>query len=78
MDVNHFIQIIEEEFEDIKPGTVKPETVYREAFEWNSINALIMIALVDTEYDVSITADDLIECKTIQQLFDRIKEKQQA
>ena len=77
MEINmeEFIALIEEEFDDIEAGVLKPESKFRESFEWNSINALIFIALVDTEYDVTITAEDIASAETLQDLFDIIKSK---
>jgi len=69
MNIETFIKQIEDEFDDLKPGALKPETPFREKFEWNSINALILIAMVKTEYDVTITADDLIKSKTLQDIY---------
>ena len=69
MKIEDFIAHLEEEYEDITPGTLKPESVFREVFEWSSINALILIALVKTQYDVTINADDIATSKTIEDLF---------
>jgi acyl carrier protein len=69
MNINDFIKQIEEEFDDLKPGILKPETKFRQAFEWNSINALILIAMVKTEYDVTLTADDLVKAKTVNDIY---------
>ncbi len=75
MKIEDFISAIEEEFDDIEAGVLKPESEFRESFEWNSINALIFIALVDTEYDVTITADDIASAVTLQDLFNIIISK---
>jgi acyl carrier protein len=69
MKIEDFIAHLEAEYEDIAPGTLKPDSVFREVFEWNSINALIMIAMVKTEYDVTINAEDIATSKTIADLF---------
>lgn len=69
MTVEEFIQRIEMEFEDIEPGRLKAESNFREMFEWNSVNALILIAMVNTEYDVVINADDLRSSKTINDIY---------
>ena len=69
MNIEEFIKHIEDEFEDLKPGILKPESNFREAFEWNSINALIMIAMVKTEYNVTINAEDLVKSKTIKDIY---------
>ena len=69
MKIEDFIDKLEAEFEDIEKGTLKPGSVFREVFEWSSINALILIALVKTEYDVTINAEDIANSKTIEDLF---------
>jgi len=69
MNIDDFITRIEEEFDDLTPGTLKPESVFREVFEWNSINALILIAMVKTEYDVVINAEDIAKSKTVADIY---------
>ena len=69
MTIEDFIARIEEEFDDLEPGKLKPESNFREVFEWNSINALILIALVKTEYDVAINAEDITKSKTVSDLY---------
>ncbi|MDP4280664.1 MAG: phosphopantetheine-binding protein [Bacteroidota bacterium] len=75
MNIQEFIKNIENEFDDIKPGVLKPESKFRETFEWTSINALILIAMVKTEYDVALTADDLVKSQTIQDIYDVVKSR---
>ena len=77
MKIEDFIARLEEEYEDLKPGTLKPESVFREVFEWNSINALILIAMVKTEYDVTINAEDIATSKTVEDLFRIIRSRVQ-
>ena len=77
MKIEDFIARLEEEYEDIAPGTLKPQSVFREVFEWSSINALILIALVKTEYDVVMTAEDIAASKTIQDLYKIIQTRVQ-
>lgn len=75
MTIDEFIARIEEEFDDLEPGVLKPESNFREAFEWNSINALILIALVKTEYDVTINAVDITKSKTVKDLFKIVEDR---
>ena len=75
MDINDFIHKIEDTFDDIKAGTLNPESNIREHEGWDSVNALIFIALVDVEYNVEINADDLVKSKTIRDLFQLIQIK---
>ena len=76
MTVEEFILKIEVEFPDMEPGKLLPDSVFREVMNWNSINALILIALVDTEYDVILTADDLRASITINDIFKLIESRQ--
>jgi len=78
MSVENFIEKVEEEFEELEPGSLKPESNFIEFFEWNSVNALIIIALVDSEYDVTINAEDIQQAETINDLYGRILELKEA
>jgi acyl carrier protein len=75
MKMDEFISLTEEEFTDLKPGILKPESQFREVVEWNSINALILIAMVKTEYDVTIDPEDLVKTKTIQDIYNIIESR---
>jgi len=77
MKIEDFIAHLEEEYEDLAPGALKPNSVFREVFEWNSINALILIAMVKIEYDVTINAEDIANSKTVEDLFTIIKSRVQ-
>jgi acyl carrier protein len=77
MKIEDFIARLEEEYEDITPGTLKPESKFREVFEWSSINALILIALVKTDYDVVVNAEDIATSQTIEDLYKIIEARVQ-
>jgi acyl carrier protein len=77
MKIEDFITHLEEEYEDLKPGSLNPGSVFREVFEWNSINALILIAMVKTEYDVTINAEDIANSKTVEDLYRIIENRVQ-
>ena len=76
--IEEFITGVEGEFEDLESGLLTPESVIREHFNWDSINALIFIAHVNVEYDVVITADDLVNSNTVQDLYNLVASKAQA
>jgi acyl carrier protein len=76
MDINELIEKIEEEFEEAEPGSITAATSFRELDEWSSMHALIIIALIDTEYDVTLTGEDLSSAVTVQDLYDVIVKKQ--
>jgi acyl carrier protein len=76
MSIDEFIQKLEGEFEDIPKGTLKPETKITDIEGWGSMHALIVIALVDTEYNVTIKGDELRQIQSVQQLYDTVVAKQ--
>lgn len=63
------------EFEDVEPNTVFPDTNYRDIRNWSSMYALIIIAFVDANFDVQLTADDLKNTQTVRDLYNIVKEK---
>lgn len=73
MTIEDFITRIEEDFDDLEPGVLKPESNFRDVFEWNSINALMLIALVKTEYDVTINANDIAQSRTVSDLYNIVQ-----
>jgi len=78
MTMDEFILRLEDEFDHLPKGTLKPGTNFREEVEWNSINALILIALVKTEYDVALTATDLQSFQTVQDIYSFVVSRQTA
>lgn len=75
MKVEEFIQKIVEEFPDLEKGVITPEMNFRDHVEWDSINALVLIAMVNVEYDVIISAQELINAATVNDVFLVVKKK---
>ena len=82
MNVEEFIDKIVEEFPDLKKDKITPEMNFRDHVEWDSINALVLIAMVNVEYDVIITAEELINAETVNDVYlvvdKKVKEKEKA
>lgn len=72
MEITDFIQKLETEFEDVPKGTLTAQTSFRDMPEWSSMHALIIIALIDTEYGVTLNGDDLQSAVTVQDLYNII------
>ena len=69
MTIDNFINIIEQEFPDVPKGKLNSESHYKEVNGLTSINALILIALIDNAYDVILTADDIKSTTTLNELL---------
>lgn len=75
MQIDHFIDRLHEEFDEVEPGTIKPESNFKDFNDWSSIYALILVAMVENEYGVELTIEDLRKVETVQDLFALVKSR---
>ncbi len=75
MDKQKFIDEFELALDGLEPGTLTMETNFKELEEWDSMQALSIIAMVDADYDTQITAEELKKSKTLQDIYDLILAK---
>ncbi len=75
MDIKEFIEHFAEQFDDIDVALLKPETRFRELEEWSSLVALLVITMVDEEYDIVLPPEEMRKTNTIQELFDLVQSK---
>lgn len=76
--LNTFISRLEEEFGEVTPGSITPETSFRNMPDWSSMHTLIIIALVDAEYDVLLSGKELLGLETVQDLFNHVMKRKEA
>lgn len=70
-----FVEKLAAEFDDLESGTLTPETCYREMEEWSSMHALIVIAFVNAEYNVTLGGEDLRATETMNDIYEVVKSK---
>ena len=75
LTVENFIVKIVEEFPELEKENLEPHKSFRDHVEWDSINALVLIAMVNVEYDVTVNAEELAHSETINDVFLVIKKK---
>lgn len=75
IDENEFVRLLENEFEDVDEGSLKPDSSYREIPNFSSMYALIIIAFIDNEFDVLLTGEDLRSAETIADLYAIVQNK---
>lgn len=75
MELNTFIQNFEKQLEDVAPGSVGADTVFKDLDEWDSMTALSMIAMVDEEYSVKLTGNEIKQAQTVEDLFNIVESK---
>jgi len=69
MELNEFVKLIADQFDETPKENFKPDTHFRELEEWDSLVALSVIAMVDEEMEIKITGADIRNCTTIEDLY---------
>ncbi|MBL4604596.1 MAG: acyl carrier protein [Flavobacteriaceae bacterium] len=75
MTLTDFTKNISEEFELENTDSLKSDTDYRDLDVWSSMYALILIAYIDREFEVTITGDDLRTSNTLHDIYNLIQER---
>ena len=73
MDIQEFIENFASQFDETEISEFSAETMFRDLEEWNSFLALGVMAMIKSEYDVAISADEMRNANTIQDLYDTVK-----
>lgn len=75
MDIKEFTKKLEIELEGIDPGSLQPDAIYRSLKNWSSMHALIIIAFIDLNFDVTLNAQDLKSTQTVSDLYSLVQKK---
>lgn len=78
MLLEEFINKLEGEFDDMPKGTLQPDTDYRSIKGWSSMHALIIIAFVDINFNITLNGSDLKATKTVSDLYNLVQQKRPA
>jgi acyl carrier protein len=70
MDIQEFITNLAGQFEETELSEFQASTQIRDLDEWDSFLALSIMAMIKSEYDVAVTAQEMRDAQTIQDLFD--------
>lgn len=75
MEINEFVQNFAYQFDETEASEFHAETNFREIDEWSSLTALSIIAMVDEEYKVKLTGEEIRNSKSILDVYNIIKSK---
>lgn len=78
MNIEDFIANFSEQFDDTPRSKFTSDTRFHELDEYSSMNALALIAMVDSEYGVQLHTTDISNATTIEDLFKIISAKKGA
>lgn len=73
MEIQEFINNFANQFDDTDLDEFKAETAFRDLDEWSSFLALAIMAMIKSEYDVAVTAQEMRDAQTIQDLFNVVQ-----
>jgi acyl carrier protein len=73
MELKDFIQNFADQFDDTDASEFTPETNFKQLEEWSSLMALSIISMIDEEYNVRMTGNDIRNTATIGELFNIVK-----
>ena len=74
-NLNKFVQLFAEQFEETEENLFTPETEFRTLDEWSSLISLSVIAMVDEEFDVALQGADIRNANTIEDLYNIVISK---
>ena len=77
IEVQTFIQNLEHHLTNIEPGRLESDTCLRELPEWDSLQALVLVASFDWDYGVTISGDEFAATRTIGDLHALVTQKLQ-
>lgn len=75
MEIKSFIENFAEQLDETTIEMLAPDTKFRELGDWSSIVALGIIAMIDEEYNITLTGNEMKAASTIQELFEIVKNK---
>lgn len=75
MELNDFINVLAEQFEDTDISELTPDCDFQELEEWSSLTGMAIIVMAKTQYGKIVTGKEIRGCNTIEDLFNLIKSK---
>jgi len=74
MEEEKFLNQFISQFDD-EPTGVTMDTDFRDIDDWDSLTALGIISMIDDEYNVKLSGEELKSSKTVMDIFNIIKTK---
>ena len=71
MEIQQKLQILEETWE-VAPNSLTLDTSLSTLEEWNSMTILSVMVMLEDDYEVFVSGDELKACKTVSQLAELI------
>ena len=72
LDLNDFIEKFAAQFYETDRNEFTPSTIFKELDEWSSLSVITLIAMIDSEYGVTLDGYAINQAETIQDLFNEL------
>lgn len=75
MELNEFVNLFANQFDDTDPAEITADTYFRELEEWGSLTGLAILNAVSKKCNVSLTPTEFRSCETVKEVYDLIQSK---
>jgi acyl carrier protein len=69
MDLGSFVKEFEASLHGVPPGSIEPSTKFQDLGEWESVALLNVIGLIDIEFNTQISANEIMKCQTVEDVY---------
>lgn len=70
--MEEFIKNFASQFDSMDESEFSAETKFKELDDWSSITSLYTIAMIDENYGVQITGNDIRDSETLSDLYNKV------
>lgn len=78
MELKDFIGKVADQFDNTSMDQLNADTEFKKLEDWSSLTALSIMSMIDEEYDVMISCEDIANSSTIQDLFNSVNSKNEV
>lgn len=73
--LEEFVALFAEQFDETDASEITATTVFHDLDEYSSLIALSIMAMVDDEFDVQLTGDEMRSSVTVEDLYNIVSNK---
>jgi acyl carrier protein len=70
MSLSTFIHNFQNQLEDQQQ--IQADTEFKKLKSWDSMSALLVITMIDDEYGVGVSGDDIRKVNTVEELYNNV------
>ena len=74
-ELDEFVKLFAEQFDDTDASEIQATTKFHNLDEWSSLIGLSVIAMVDEEFDIALKGDDVKNAVTVEDLYKTVVAK---